>query len=126
MKKGRITPNGVVLKSHEMATVVFLTELGLDVELVPKSNREGAKSPDVKIEGLFWEMKSPEGCGKYLIQNTMHRAARQSENVIMDLRRIKLHQNRCLAEIEKQFKDLKRLKRVKIITKTKKVIDFAK
>ena len=27
MKTGRIKPNDVLLKSHEMATVVFLTEL---------------------------------------------------------------------------------------------------
>ncbi len=126
MRKGRITPNGVVLKSHEIATVVLLTELGMDVELIQKSNSEGVKTPDIRIGRLLWEMKSPEGRGKYLIQNTMHRAARQSENVIIDLRRIKLHQNRCLAEIEKQFHDLKRLRRVKIITKTKKVIDFMK
>ena len=31
MEKGQIIPNGVVLDTHEMATVVFLTELGKNV-----------------------------------------------------------------------------------------------
>lgn len=31
--KGKIIPNGVVLEAHELATVVFFTELGHDVEL---------------------------------------------------------------------------------------------
>ena len=37
MNKGQIIPNGVVLDTHEMATVVFLTEMGKDIELIPRS-----------------------------------------------------------------------------------------
>ena len=38
---GKIIPNGVVLETHEMATVVFLTEKGYNIELIPKSNKIG-------------------------------------------------------------------------------------
>lgn len=126
MKAGKIIPNGVVLKPHELSTVVLLTDLGLDVSLVPKSNKYGEHSPDIKVKGTFWEIKSPKGQGKYLIQNTLHKAARQSENVIIDLGRIKVHQAKCLAEIQKEFELSKRLKRLKVITKAKKIIDFKK
>ena len=127
MKKGTIIPNGVVLKTHELATVVLLTEMGYDITLIPKSNKCGDRTPDIEMQGLFWEMKCPKGQGKYLIQNTLHKAARQSENVIVDLRRIKIHQTKCLRELEKHFMiTSKRLKRMKIITKTKKIIDFKK
>ncbi len=43
MKKGKITPNGVSLEKHEYDTVLFFTELGCDVELLPRSNRAGDK-----------------------------------------------------------------------------------
>ena len=58
---GTITPNGVVLETHEMATVVFLTEMGYDIELIPKSNIKGIHTPDIRMSGREWEMKSPKG-----------------------------------------------------------------
>ena len=126
MEKGQIIPNGVVLDTHEMATVVFLTELGKDVELIPRSNIEGCHTPDIKMDGLDWEMKSPKGSGKWLVKNTVQRAAHQSENIIIDLRRVKLPQEKCLRELEHQFEMSKRIKRMKIITKGKKCLDFDK
>ncbi len=107
-----------------MRTVVFLTELGYDVILIPKSNVSGEHSLDIKMQGLYWEIKCLKEQGKYLIRNTLHRAAHQSENVIIDLSRIKIHQARCLRELKKCFRDLKSLSRLKVITKTKKLVYF--
>ena len=121
-----IRPNGVILKEHEYATVVFLTELGYNVELVPKSEKQGEHSPDIRMQGRFWEMKAPKGEGKYMIANTLQRAVKQSENIIIDLRRAKRHQTKCLREIEKEFSLSHSIKRLKIITKTGKVIDLHK
>lgn len=126
MKTGSIKPNGVILQSHELATVVLLTEMGYDIILIPKSNKEGERTADIEMLGLLWEIKCPKGQGKYLIQNTLHKAAHQSENIIIDLRRIKIHRTKCLTELEKRFNESKRLKRMKVITKAKKIIDFEK
>ena len=123
-KRGKITPNGVVLKHHENATVVFLTELGFDVDLIPPSNIEGVHTPDVRIQGLEWEMKAPTGEGKYLMANTIQRAVKQSRNVIIDLRHAKRHQAKCIRELENEFKKSGSLKRLKIITKSGKTLDF--
>ena len=101
--KGTITPNGVVLEAYELATVVFFTELGYDVELVPRSNTEGVHKPDILMDGLEWEIKAPKGEGKSLIKNTLQKAARQSANVIIDLRRAKRYQDKCIAEINREF-----------------------
>ena len=125
-KKGKITPNGVVLKTHENATAVFLTEQGFDVDLIPTSNIEGVHTPDIKIKGLEWEMKAPTGEGKYLMANTIQRAVKQSHNVIVDLRHTKRHQTKCLRELENEFKKSGSLKRLKIITKSGKTLDFEK
>ncbi len=125
-KRGKITPNGVVLRTHENATAVFLTEQGYDIELIPKSNIEGAHTPDVKMNNLKWEMKAPIGEGKYLIANTIQRAVKQSPNIIIDLRHTKRHQTKCLREIEKEFKKSTSIKHLIIITKTQKTLVFNK
>lgn len=59
-KHGKIIPNGVVLKEHELSTVVLLTSLGFDVELIPKSNIKGVHTPDICISDILWEIKSPK------------------------------------------------------------------
>ena len=125
-KKGKITPNGVVLKTHENATAVFLTEQGFDVELIPTSNIEGVHTPDIKMDGLKWEMKAPLGEGNQLMENTIQRALKQSQNIIVDLRHTKRHQAKCLRELEKQFLSKKGVKRLKVITKSGKTLDFEK
>lgn len=125
-KQGRLTANGVILEKHEMRTVVFLLSRGYNIELIPKSNQHGVHTPDVKMLGLRWEIKCPKGEGKYLIQNTLHRTAHQSPNIILDLHRIKLHRNKCLPEIQKEFNKSKGIKTIKVITKTKEIIDFSR
>ena len=125
-KKGKITPNGVVLKAHENATAVFLTEQGFDVDLIPTSNIKGVHTPDIRMGGAKWEMKAPIGGGNQLMENTIQKALKQSPNVIIDLRHTKRHQVKCLRELEKQFTSKKSIKRLKIITKSGKVIDFEK
>lgn len=111
-KQGKLIANNIILEKHEIATIVFLLGLGYDIELIPKSNKQGEHTADLRMLSLTWEMKSPKGAGKYLIQNTLHRAARQSENVIIDLRRIKIYQTKCPQELEKAFNDLNRFAKI--------------
>ena len=123
---GKITPNGVSLEKHEYATVLLLTEMGSDVELVPRSNREGEHTPDIIIDNVKWEMKSPTGETRNTIKNIIQSALRQSVNVILDLRRIKRPMEKCLRDIDREFTHNKKIKRLLVITKSKKVIDFSK
>ncbi len=117
-KSGKITPNGVILEEHEYATVLFLTEQGYDVELIKPSPIEGTKSPDIKMDGVVWEMKSPIGKGKWVIKNIMQKASHQSENVIIDLRRSRQYpQEKYINEAKQRFESITRLKRLKIIGK---------
>ena len=51
-KQGRIIANGVILQQHEMSTVVFLTQQGFDVALIPPQRRKGAHTPDIHMDGL--------------------------------------------------------------------------
>ena len=126
MKKGKIIPNGVILEKHEYRMVLLFTEMGVDIELISKSEKKGVHAPDIVMNGLRWEMKSPKGEGKYLIQNTIQKAVKQSRNVIIDLRRAKRSQERCLQELEKEFGSSKNLQKLKVITKSRKILDFEK
>ena len=60
-----------------------------------------ANTPDIKMDGLKWELKAPLGGGNQLTENTIQKVLKQSQNVIIDLRHTKLHQTKCLAELEK-------------------------
>jgi hypothetical protein len=126
MKQGRITPNGVVLHTHENATIVFLTQQGFDVELLPPIQRKGAHTPDIKMLGLEWELKSPKSNGKYTVEHSFRSALKQSPNIIFDIRGSKMPERKCVSEIERRFNDFKKVNRVMIITKHQDLLDFTK
>ena len=88
VKRGKIIPNGVVLQTHENATVVFLTEQGYDIELISPSLTPRSKTPDFLMNGVAWEMKSPLGKSVKTLEHLFIKALKQSENIVFDLRRI--------------------------------------
>lgn len=47
MKQGKITTNGVVLHTHENATVVYLTQKGYSISLIPLVQIKGERTPDM-------------------------------------------------------------------------------
>ncbi len=124
MKKGYIIPNGVAMETHENKTVVFLTELGFVVELVPsRPTIRQSKTPDAIINGKEWEIKSPKKNGKYTIEHMLQSAEKQSPNVIIDLRR-NTAPVRSLAKIKHRAGLRNKLKNVVVITKDGRIIDI--
>jgi len=125
-KSGKITPNGVSLEKHELATVLVFTELGYDVELIAVSSTPRAKNPDVIFLGKTWEMKSPIGHSKSTLEHCFKKAAKQAENVIIDLRRTKIKDYAACPQLERLFQKSKRVKHMKLITKKGAILDFDK
>ena len=126
IRPGKLTDNGVILEEHEYRTVAFLLSWGFDIELIPRSDEVGVRTPDIMMMGRRWEMKSPKGSGKCLVQNTIQRAVEQSENIIVDLSRVHIPQRRCLIDLERELYRSKRGQRLKVITKSHKIADFSK
>jgi hypothetical protein len=125
IRKGRITFNGVILEKHELRTVVFLSEkCGYNIELLPPSQRKDDKTPDMIMNGLKWEMKAPKSAGKYNIEHAIEEASKQSPNIIIDLRRSKMVQEKSLPKIKREAKMRKSIKRLVVITKGRKVLDI--
>lgn len=126
MNKGKLTQNGVHLEDHEYATVKFFLEHGLDVELIPPSRIKNLQMPDIILQGLPWEMKSPVGSGRYTIKNIVQNASHQSGNIIIDLRRYGSDETSAIRSIRSYFDLSKRIRHIKIITKSNELIDFSK
>ncbi len=103
MRKGTITPNGVVLHTHENATEVFLTDQGYDITLLPPIQRKGVRTPDIRMLSLEWEMKSHKNNGKYTIEHIFRSALKQSPNIIFDIRGSKMPQEKCISEIKRSL-----------------------
>lgn len=126
MARGKLIQNKVHLKEHEYNTVKFLLNHGYDVELIPPSGIKGVRMPDIVMNGVAWEMKSPEGSGKYTLKNSIQDASHQSQSIIIDLRRCPLDEQKSINELEKRFALSRRLRRMKIICKSDKLLDYTK
>lgn len=126
VKQGKITTNGVMLRDHENATVVFLTQQGYDIELLAPSKRKGTKTPDIRMNGLDWEMKCPVGKSANTIKRAFKAAMKQSKNIIFDLRSSKMADKVNIAKLEKEFIDMRNVGNLIIITKSGKQLDFSR
>lgn len=80
------------------------------------------------IDYIHYTLKnpSPKGEGKWVIKNIVQKAQKQSENIIIDLRRTKLPQEKCINELHMHFRLSKRIKRMKIITKDRELLEYSK
>lgn len=77
--------------------------LGKTVELVPKINYPlGIKTPDYLIDGERFDLKSPTGKGKYLLQGLIAKKGQQAHNFIIDVTNCPLE----LSELKRQTDSL--------------------
>lgn len=125
-KFGKVHTNGVKLEDHEISTAVFLTRYGMSIEVMKPSNTPRVHSPDFLIDGVMWETKSPEGAGKRNIERKFHEASNQSDRLILDLRRTKWAPDAAEKEAVKQFNKSRRIRRMLIVTKDGRLLDFTK
>ena len=112
-------------RPHELAAAQIIAQhFGSDVIFL---RRLSSKTPDLYIlkTNIRWELKSPEGSGKHTIQNNLRNASRQSENIILDLRRSKLAEKQAISRTNEFVKnEHSKIKRLKIITKQNRIIDI--
>lgn len=122
----RFKQNGVHLTEHEWATVKMFLNNGKSIELIPPMGGNKVRTPDMQMDSIIWEIKAPEGGGKNTIRHNLERAKNQSRNIIIDLRWCRLRDEQAIRELEQRFQLSKRFRRMKIITKMEKILDFSK
>jgi len=106
-------------ETHEVSAAQIVSSfLQEDAEFIARNNY---KSPDIKINGLLWEIKSPTGTGKRNIERQLQIAMKQSDNIIFDARRSKIHIAKIRNNLNFQAGLTKRLNKLLLISKAGKV-----
>lgn len=130
MKKNQgkiIIPPGVFIDIHEKIAADYLVvNLCLDVEFILPARRKGIKTPDILMDGIEWEIKSPTGKGARTIENTLRAALRQSPYIVLDLRRMdgRIPTYKHIHNIRYQFERTRPIKRIIVITRQITHLDF--
>ncbi len=106
---------------HEIsAALIIATYFKDDVIFIKRS--QNSKTADFQINGKIWELKSPIGNGKRTIQNNLRKADRQSPNIILDLRRCKMHSSQAMSKINFELSKAHNISNLIVIQKNQKVI----
>ena len=124
--KGKIIiPAGVNVWSHELRTAKTLAEAGLTVEFVPQSTMEHQTTADVMISQEIWEFKSPKSGSIKAIERNLKRARWQSPNIVFDSQRMKKLPDIVVErELRKRYGEIKGIKRLIFIGKSRNLIDI--
>lgn len=82
------------------------------------------------MDKIPWEIKSPQGKSTRCISDNIRDAVKQSKNLVIDLRRIKLPDEKCLDQIQKEFALRREIKNILVISKfkekSKKLLIFSR
>ena len=84
---------------HEVLTALRLAEEGVDVLFRIDSREKGVKNPDVEMNQQVWELKAPTGQGKNTVDSQMKRAGKQTERLVLDLRRSELDDKKSIRDV---------------------------
>ena len=105
-------------EKHEFATARYFAEMGKDIVFLKPSDIPTVHTPDIIMDGVEWEIKSPDGKSRRTIENNFRDAVKQSRYIIFDLRRIQVPEKTCISQLEKEWKVRPYLKRLYVICKS--------
>ena len=111
--------NNVKLKPAEKSAALFLASKGFRIEVIIPSNTPHNKNPDFLINGKIWELKCPTKNRRETLERCFKKAAKQSENLLLDLRNIKGANKNTLDIIVSRFRYSKSIKQLMVIQNNK-------
>ncbi|MEV7962403.1 phage minor head protein [Oerskovia paurometabola] len=109
---------GFKLEVHEFATAQRLAAAGHNVEFLVPSRERGVKNPDILIDGVVWEMKSPLGAGANTVDHQMKRAAKQADRLVLDTARSTLDDAAIIATVTRRLATYDGLSHVIVVDKS--------
>ena len=131
----RVNPGQVIIPAnmtrppepHEVDTAWILARhYQTTIEFLKTIDDFKRKSPDIKMYGVEWEIKSPKGASKKTINTQFSRASTQAQNIVIDSRRTKLPYNRIEKDVLLECKKRTNIKKVIIIDKNEKIVEIQK
>lgn len=111
-------------EKNELETAKYFAALGKDVTFIRPSSIPNQHRPDIEMDGLEWEMKAPIGSGKRNIEYNFRKAVAQSKNIIFDLRHVKIPEQQCIAQLEKEFSERPYLNKLYVIKKNGELLVY--
>ncbi len=106
---------------HEMFAAKSISMFfNSDVTFIKRSNT--AKSADLLISNVIWEVKSPIGNSKRTMQNNLRTADNQSQNIIINLARCRMPPARAISRINNELQKANKIKRLLVVLKNGKTI----
>ena len=106
---------------HELKTAKILALAGHYVEFLQESSLH---TPDILLDGIEYETKSPETGKTSSLEQSIRKALKQCQNIIIDSSRMKMHDNRVRSFLIKKCKEQKQIKKMILITKRGEIIDI--
>ena len=126
--KGKIIiPAGLDVWEHELRTAKVFAQHGHVVEFIAIDPTERAKTPDIQIDKIAYEIKSPKADKLSAVERNLKRAARQSGNIIIDSRRMsKIHDSTIQKFLVQKFKQQKSIKRLLFVNRKHQIVDISR
>lgn len=108
----------------EFETAKYFAALGKDITFIRPSSIPNQHRPDIEMDGLEWEIKTPIGSGKRNIEYNFRKAVSQSKNIIFDLRHIKMPEQQCIVKLKKEFFERPYLNKLYVIKKNGELLRY--
>lgn len=119
-----IIPQGVTVWHHELRTANALASAGFVVKFLATSDTRYEKSPDISINGIDWELKSPKTDKLTAIERNLKRASKQSGNIIIDSQRMaKIHDLTIQKLLVHKYRQQRNIRRLWFVNRKRQVID---
>lgn len=118
-----IIPGDVSIWPHELRVAKILASVGFVVEFLPTRNH---KTADVLVDGVEYEIKSPETCRLSSIEQLLRKALKQSPNIIIDTFRCRIQEERLCGYLIYKCRNQKQIKRMLFIARSGEIVDIKK
>ncbi|MCL2451984.1 hypothetical protein FWD20_03945 [Candidatus Saccharibacteria bacterium] len=116
---------GLNVWPHESIMADILADAGHIVEFIPPKNKRGEYTPDVFIDGVPWEIKSPRSNKLSAVQRNLNRGKRQSSRIVFTSKRIKRIPDKAIQrELLTQLNINKEIVEIKFINRRGEIIDI--
>lgn len=117
-----IAPNRRRPWGHELHVAEILARDGHCVEFLPEGILPCA---DILLDGVEYEIKSPERFTPNTLEHTIKDALKQSSNLIFDMSRMKkVKEIQVRNFLIRQIRSRKQIKKLLLITKREEVVDI--
>lgn len=119
-------PNPPDIQEQDIANILA-RHFNCIVEFIIPTDDYKRKTPDIIMNGVIFEIKSPTGNSRNTVRNQFDRASSQhASGLVLDGRRTKLDDTTLKKQIARELVMRHRIKRVIFITKSRKILEFSK